>query len=100
MCDGRTLILPDGGTGTVPEHTTAVSIVSVAGGGSPEAVGGEARLADATPMIPDDVLTNPSTVLPPQCQAPHHQNPTVTIMQPENTQELGNNNDRIIIKFA
>lgn len=100
VCDGRTPILPDGGTGTLPEHMTAVRLVGVVGGVSFEVVGREARLTDATPTIPDGVLADPSTIPQPQCEVTHHQNLVVTVMQPESMQEPGNNNDRISIKRA
>ena len=100
VCDGRTPILPDGGTGTLTEHTSASSLVGAVGNESSGVDGREARLEHATPTTPNRGLVDRSTTPQPRCQATHPQNPAVKIMQLEVNQQQGNNNDRIIIKLA
>ena len=100
VCDGRTPMLPNGGTVSLPEHMSASRLVGVVGNESSGVDGRDARLEDATPTTPNRVMADPSITAPPQCQATHPQDLTVTIIQLEVNREQGNINDWIIIKLA
>lgn len=83
MSDDSNPTLPDRGVGARSERASEISLAGVARGGLLEVVGRVERFEDATPETPERVVADPSTTPPPQCQAAHHQNLAVTVMQPQ-----------------
>ena len=55
----------------------------MASGGLPDVVGRVERCEDVTPEEPYRVAADPATTPLPHCQAAHHQNTAVTVMQPQ-----------------